>query len=127
METAKDVRVPDEGGAASEFVTVTIAETGEAFRCRTQDSVLESMRRLGKRGIPIGCRSGGCSVCKIEIISGAWRQSRPMSREYVSDEDLAAGRVLACCITPQENVTVRVIGKMRKSFGAAPSMNSGKN
>ncbi len=101
--------------------SVTIAETGETFLNRASETILESMRSLGKRGIPVGCRSGGCSVCKVEIISGAWRQCRPMSREYVSDEDLAAGRVLACCITPTESVTLRVLGKMRKAIAGACS------
>ena len=127
MDNARDARLSEEGSANCDFVTVTIADTGEAFRCRTQESLLESMRRLGKRGIPIGCRSGGCSVCKIEILSGAWRQCRPMSREYVSDEDMASGRVLACCIAPVESVTLRVIGKMRNSFGPQSAMKSEKN
>lgn len=99
-----------------QFVTVTIADSGETFRCGTQDSLLEGMRRLGKRGIPVGCRGGGCSVCKIEVISGAYEQFRPMSREYVSDEDLAASRVLACCVRPLGDVTVRAIGKLRNSL-----------
>ena len=98
---------------------VTIAETGETFLSDAVRSLLENMRRLGKRGIPVGCRNGGCSVCKVEIISGGWRQCRPMSREYVSDEDLAAGRVLACCVTPTESVTLRILGKMRKALERA--------
>ena len=98
---------------------VTIVETGETFLSDAVRSLLENMRRLGKRGIPVGCRNGGCSVCKVEIISGGWRQCRPMSREYVSDEDLAAGRILACCITPTENVTLRILGKMRKALERA--------
>ncbi|MCI4679977.1 2Fe-2S iron-sulfur cluster binding domain-containing protein [Rhodoblastus acidophilus] len=101
-------------GSAS--VSVTIAETGETFLNDSRHSILESMRRLGKRGVPVGCRSGGCSVCKIEILQGSWRQCRPMSREYVSDDDLDAGRVLACCIAPTENMILRVLGKMRKAL-----------
>ncbi len=100
-------------------VRVTLAETGETFLNSANASILESLRRLGKSGIPVGCRSGGCSVCKVEIVAGGWRQCRPMSREYVDDEDLAAGRVLACCVTPTEDVTLRVIGKMRKAVTRA--------
>jgi len=104
--------------AASESaaVLVTIAPTGETFLSNSHHSILESMHRLGKRGIPVGCRSGGCSVCKIEVVEGEWRQCRPMSREYVSDEDLRAGRVLACCVTPTRKMTLRVLGKMRKAI-----------
>jgi ferredoxin len=116
METARETPTPIGDGLEEEFVTITIAETGETFRCRTQESLLESMRRLGKRGVPIGCRSGGCSVCKIEILSGAYARTRPMSREYISDEDLAADRVLACCVRPLGDIALRAIGKMRKAI-----------
>jgi ferredoxin len=116
-----------EGAAAAAAATcapfkVTIAETGETFLNSGQASILESMHGLGRKGIPVGCRGGGCSVCKVEIVEGAWRQCRPMSREYVSDEDLVQGRVLACCIAPTASVTLRVLGKMRKGLiGAAAS------
>jgi len=111
METKEE-----RGSAADEraAVEVMIVPTGERFFGDSQHSILESMHRLGKRGIPVGCRSGGCSVCKIEIVEGEWRQCRPMSREYVSDDDLDAGRVLACCVAPTRKMTLRVLGKMRK-------------
>lgn len=102
--------------SAEPAIEVVIAETGESFFNSPRHSILEAMRRLGRRGIPTGCRAGGCSVCKVEILSGAWTQVRPMSREYVDDEDLAAGRVLSCCVTPKEKLTLRVLGKMRKAI-----------
>ncbi|MGO9740529.1 MAG: 2Fe-2S iron-sulfur cluster binding domain-containing protein [Roseiarcus sp.] len=55
-------------------------------------------RREPLRGAPVGCRNGGCSVRRIEILSGRYAQHWPMSREYASDDDLAANRVLAYCI-----------------------------
>lgn len=99
---------------AVEHVMVTITDTNENYRCRTDESLLTGMHRLGKRGIPVGCRGGGCSVCKVQVVAGAYEQMRPMSREYVSDEDLAQGRVLACCVRPLEEVSVAVIGKLNK-------------
>lgn len=97
------------------FVTVTITDTNETYRCKTDESLLSGMHRMGKRGIPVGCRGGGCSVCKVQIVSGDYRQFRPMSREYISDDDLDQRRVLACCVQPQSTVEVQVIGKMRKN------------
>ncbi len=124
MEIVREALAPDgadvsgAAGAAPcvETVTVTIAETGETYRCRTDESLLEGMRRLGKRGIPLGCRSGGCSVCKIQVLSGAYWQMRPMSREYISDEDMTADRVLACCARPLEDLSLSVIGKLQKNI-----------
>ncbi|MDR3505770.1 MAG: 2Fe-2S iron-sulfur cluster binding domain-containing protein [Acidocella sp.] len=106
---------PGKQGAV-EHVVVTITDTNENYRCRTDESLLTGMHRLGKRGIPVGCRGGGCSVCKVQVVAGTYEQMRPMSREYVSEEDLAQGRVLACCVRPLEEVSVAVIGKLHKSI-----------
>lgn len=94
--------------------TITIEETGETYRCSDQETLLVGMEKLGKRGIPVGCRGGGCGVCKVEIVSGGYSKRR-MSREYVSEEDEAAGRVLACRVRPTGNVVLRVIGLMKKN------------
>ena len=94
--------------------TITIEETGESYRCSDQETLLVGMEKLGKRGIPVGCRGGGCGVCKIEIVSGDYTKRR-MSREYISEEDEAAGRVLACRVKPTGNVVLRVIGPMKKN------------
>ncbi|MEO8839723.1 MAG: 2Fe-2S iron-sulfur cluster binding domain-containing protein [Herbaspirillum sp.] len=94
--------------------TVTIEETGETFRCSDQQSLLAGMETLGKKGIPVGCRSGGCGVCKVQVVSGVY-QKRVMSREHVSPEDEATGCVLACRVTPNSDVRLEIIGKMKKN------------
>lgn len=101
---------------------VTIADTGEVFSCAADQTVLEGMVRLGRRGIPAGCRGGGCGVCKIEVLKGEY-EAQIMSRDHVSPDDRAQNRVLACRIMPRSNLTVRVIGKMTKAwtFGTAPA------
>ena len=81
------------------YFNVVIEETGESYRCSPQESLLVGMERLGKKGIPVGCRGGGCGVCKVEITDGSFKK-KVMSREYVSVEDEAAGRVLACRVMP---------------------------
>lgn len=94
--------------------TVTIEETGESYRCAQNESLLVGMERLGKRGIPVGCRGGGCGVCKIAVTAGSFTR-KVMSREYVSAEDEAAGRVLACRVYPTSDIRLRVLGKMAKN------------
>jgi hypothetical protein len=44
-----------------------------------------------------------------------------MSREYGNDEDMAAGRILFCCVTATDDVILRVLGKMRKALERAPT------
>lgn len=99
------------------YYTVTIEETGESYRCSPAETLLAGMERLGRRGIPVGCRGGGCGVCKIEITAGTY-EKRVMSREYVSVEDEAQGRVLACRVRPASDIRLRVLGKMMKNVCA---------
>jgi ferredoxin len=99
------------------FHTVTIEDTGESFRCPDTRSVLDGMDCLGRRGIPVGCKGGGCGVCKVQIVSGTYVPS-VMSTAHVTQEDLAAGRVLACKVKPTSDLRVRVLGSMRKQFSS---------
>lgn len=96
------------------YYTVVIEETGESFRCAPNETLLAGMERLGKKGIPVGCRGGGCGVCKVEITDGTYAK-RVMSREYVSLEDEAADRVLACRVRPTSDIRLKVLGKMAKN------------
>ena len=96
------------------YFVITIEDTGETYKCDERISVLEGMENLGKKGIPVGCRGGGCGVCKIEIVSGTYKK-RVMSRDHVSEAEEAQGVVLACRVRPTSEMTVRVLGKMKKN------------
>jgi len=93
---------------------VTIEETGEQYRCGEQESLLVAMARTGRRGIPLGCRGGGCGVCKVQVTAGTF-ETRVMSRQHVSEDDLACDRVLACRVFPRGDVSLKVLGGMHKA------------
>ena len=94
--------------------SITIADTGETYRCGEQRSVLEGMEVLGKRGIPVGCRGGGCGICKIQVLSGDY-DKRVMSREHISEDEETQGCVLACRVKPRSDLALSVIGLMKKN------------
>ena len=78
------------------------------------------MEALGKKGIPVGCRSGGCGVCKVQVVSGSYTK-RVMSRAHVSAEEEAAGLVLSCCIKPTSDLHLHVVGQMKKNVCRLPA------
>lgn len=94
---------------------VRFLDTGEELNCGEAHSLLQSMERLGRKGIPVGCRNGGCGVCKIRVAEGSFDR-RVMSRAHVSAEEEAEGYALACRITPRSDLKIHVIGKMRTAF-----------
>ncbi|MDD2161364.1 2Fe-2S iron-sulfur cluster-binding protein [Pseudomonas sp. MIL19] len=99
---------------------VLIEDTGEQYACDECESVLDGMARLGRRGIPVGCRGGGCGVCKVQIVEGSYAAG-VMSRSHVSADEQAAGVVLACRVMPHSDLCVQVLGKMKKTVCRARS------
>jgi ferredoxin len=91
---------------------IDIQDSSVSFYCDESQSVLAAMEAASRKGIPVGCRNGGCGVCKVEVLSGSF-VARVMSREHVSIEDEAAGRVLSCRIRPASDLRLRVLGRMK--------------
>lgn len=56
--------------------------------------------------IPVGCRGGGCGVCRVQVIEGEYEAKR-MSRRFVTEEEARGGVVLACRMVVTGDVTVR--------------------
>ncbi|MDR3451196.1 MAG: 2Fe-2S iron-sulfur cluster-binding protein [Rhodoferax sp.] len=99
---------------------VTIENTGETFRCGGEDNLLKAMEQLRCKGIPVGCRNGGCGVCKVRVIEGRYARKK-MSRAVISAEEEEQGCVLACKIQPQSDLRVEVVGKMVRAVVARRS------
>ena len=93
---------------------VTIEDTGEVYDCSVTQTLLQGMERLGRKGIPVGCRGGGCGVCKVQITSGEY-STKKMSRACITEQEEAAHRVLACRCLPGGNITLKVLGKLHKA------------
>jgi ferredoxin len=86
-----------------------------AANCYEGERVLVALERAQGFGqlknlpgrLPVGCRRGGCGICRVRVLAGEY-QSGPMSRACVSAEDEAARVVLACCIYPLSDLSLRL-------------------
>jgi ferredoxin len=85
---------------------VAIHDTQETYACASTQTLLAGMEQLGRKGIPVGCRGGGCGVCKVRIAEGSVRTER-MSRRHVSELDEADGIVLACKAYPESDLRLQ--------------------
>lgn len=72
---------------------------GAAFGCAPGESVLLAMERAARHDLPVGCRGGGCGICKVRVLAGAFTTGK-MSRAHISAEDQRAGLALACRLYP---------------------------
>lgn len=76
--------------------------------CSPEQSVLEAFERRGGASactVRIGCRSGGCGVCRVRVLSGRTRAGR-MSAAHVTQQEQADGYALACRIYPVSDLLI---------------------
>jgi len=89
---------------------IVIADTGETFSCAPGQSVLAALERSGRRAIAVGCRGGGCGVCRVEVVGTRAYRTLKMSRAQVTGADADAGIALACKLIPEGDLIVRPLG-----------------
>ena len=95
---------------------------GQGFRCDDGQSVLEGMMARGRSAIAVGCRGGGCGVCKVRVIDGRYRTG-VMSAACVTREEREQGIALACKLFPESDLSLQVLGRIgivlnRARFGS---------
>jgi ferredoxin len=81
-------------------------EDGTEFACDPGCAVSIAMKHAGLRATLIGCRGGGCGVCRVRVLQGDYRTGK-MSREHVSLEDEQQGFALGCCLYPISDLVLR--------------------
>lgn len=87
-----DDLVPDEEAQAS----LAFARSEVTAACRETDTVLAVARGAGIV-IPSGCTFGVCGTCKVRKTAG---QVHMVHNGGISEDDIEAGYILACCSKP---------------------------
>ena len=70
--------------------------------CTETDTIL-AVSRLAGLNIPSGCTFGVCGTCKTQKLSG---EVHMVHNGGISDDDIAAGYILACCSHPMGRVEI---------------------
>lgn len=104
--------------------SVHVVQSNERYLCALDESLLRGMLRLGRKGIPAGCVSGGCGVCKVRILEGGVKPLGPVSRAHVTPEEELLGFTLACRVAPTGAVRLEIAGKLTKPFSNEPTVSA---
>ena len=96
--------------ATSRRYSISLPEEQCEFECVEGESVLAAMQRAALTTIRVGCRNGGCGICRIQVLSGAYSCGL-MSGAQISNADRATGVVLACRTFPEGDLACRPIGR----------------
>lgn len=83
---------------------------GESFVCQPQQSVLRAMEAQNKHCLPVGCRGGGCGLCKVRVLTGDYECGR-MSCKHVPVEAREQGYALACRLFARSDLCIERYSK----------------
>lgn len=83
---------------------VTVSGCGNFF-CKGSESVLAAMARQGLKAVPVGCRGGGCGVCRVRVLSGGYASGK-IARRHLAETEEREGYALACRLYPHSDLLV---------------------
>lgn len=85
--------------------TVTVLPAGQRIASHSDRHVLDAVERSGTRSVDIGCRRGGCGVCRVRVLEGTFT-TKVMSKAYCTPDEVAGGIVLACRTFPTSDLVI---------------------
>ncbi len=94
--------VPVDTVAPSGQATISFTNSGLEVACDGSETVLAVAKRSGLN-IPSSCNFGLCGTCKVQKLSG---EVVMVHNGGISDDEIAAGTILACCSRPQGVVEI---------------------
>jgi len=86
---------------------VTVLPDGVRIGAADGETVLAALGRAGLR-YRIGCRRGGCGICKLQLVLGEVRYERTIAESVLSDDEKVAGICLSCRAVPITNVIIEL-------------------
>lgn len=78
----------------------------KVFLCSSTEDVLTAARRQGV-AIPLGCRGGGCGMCKIRVTEGKFERGTS-SVGVLPEEERKENYSLACKTYPQGDMKISI-------------------
>ncbi|MBV9922434.1 MAG: 2Fe-2S iron-sulfur cluster binding domain-containing protein [Pseudonocardia sp.] len=86
---------------------ITILPDGMRVTASGEETLLRALGRAGLR-YRVGCKRGGCGVCKLHLLEGEVRYERPIADSVLSDDERVEGICLSCRAVPLTNVVVEL-------------------
>ncbi len=101
---------------------VTLDGGRRELHCEPGQTVLAAAMLVGVDWLPVGCRGGGCGVCRVVVRGGSYETGR-MSRRHVASDDPAIVFALSCRLYPTSDLELeyapapRPTAEDRRRFG----------
>jgi CDP-4-dehydro-6-deoxyglucose reductase len=86
---------------------LTIHPTGEVIYLEPGETVLGGLYKAGY-AYTIGCRRGGCAICKVDVREGEFSYNRPVADAVISEQERTDGTCLSCRAVPDSDLTIEM-------------------
>jgi ferredoxin len=86
---------------------VTILPDGVHLTATADETLLRALARAGLR-YRVGCKRGGCGICKVQLVLGEVRYERPIAGSVLSDDERVEGICLSCRAVPLTNIVIEL-------------------
>lgn len=116
-----DVRSDADGRRDGEQMPeVTILPEGVQLTAAADETLLRALGRAGLR-YRVGCKRGGCGICKVHLLLGEVRYERPIAASVLSDDERVEGICLSCRAVPLTNIVIELQegDRLRRVLGFA--------
>ena len=90
--------------------TVTIHPTGEVIYLEPGETVLSGLYKAGF-AYTVGCRRGGCAICKVDCRPGQFRYDHPVADTVLTEDEHLDGTCLTCRAVPDTDITIELRGE----------------
>jgi CDP-4-dehydro-6-deoxyglucose reductase len=89
------------------MTTVTVQPDGVCVPVHKGESILDAVMRSGL-SYRFGCRRGGCTECKVLLLSGEVTYHKRIAAQVLTDEERSSGVCLSCRAVPITDVRIRL-------------------
>lgn len=72
------------------------------------DTIMAALNKNGYTFL-LGCRRGGCGICKVRVIEGTIEHNRPVAESALPAEERAEGVCLGCRAVPQGDIRIALL------------------
>ena len=59
----------------------------------------------------VGCRRGGCAICKVDCRSGGFSCNHPVAETVITESERSDGTCLTCRAVPETDISIELRGE----------------
>lgn len=86
---------------------VSIPALDEVVYLEPDETVLSGLYKAGY-AYTVGCKRGGCGICKLDVLEGEFTYNRPVADSVVSADERTDGTCLSCRAVPDSDITIQM-------------------